>query len=455
MKTLEKERITTLNNCPIKSGKFVVYWMQTAQRTEFNHALEYAIKQANNAEKPLIVLFCINPDFPDANARSYHFMLEGLVEVQQALKIRNIRLVIQSGRFEKIVPTFAQKACEIIVDAGYLKFQQKCRWAIARKLDCRLTQIETNLIVPPETACEKEEYSARTIRPRITKQLKKFLKKVPQSKCIKSSLNLKFKSMDISAPDAVIKKLRIDQSVSKTNYFKGGTSEAKRLLKIFIKDKLSGYGKTSNDPSKEGLSNMSPYLHFGQISPVYIALEILKHDGAGAKHYLEELIIRRELAHNFVYYNSDYDKLKSTAGWAMRTLNFHRRDKRQYIYTLKQLENAQTHDKYWNAAQMEMVITGKMHGYMRMYWGKKIIEWSKNPNEAFKTAIYLNNKYELDGRDPNGYAGICWCFGKHDTAWTERPIFGKVRYMNAKGLERKFDMEKYVQLIATKALRHQ
>ena len=437
---IEKERIKKLNNCPIKNGRFVLYWMQAAQRAECNHAIEYAKIRANLFKKPLIVLFCIVPDFPRANSRHFYFMLEGLADTQKTLRKRQIQTVIKVGSFINALTDMAKNACEVITDANHLRWASTQRLAVAQKIKCAMTQIETNLIVPPEAASEKEEYSAKTIRPKITKQLEKFLKKVPQTRCVKSSLGLKFNSLDISNPDSVIKKLKIDRSVSRTKYFKGGTSEAKKLLKIFIKEKLSSYGKTSNDPSENGLSNMSPYLHFGQISPVYIAMEILKHGGAGAKNYLEELIVRRELAHNFIYYNKNYDKLKSTANWATRTLSIHSGDKRKYIYTLKQLENAQTHDEYWNAAQKEMVITGKMHGYMRMYWGKKILEWSRSPAIAFKTAIYLNDKYELDGRDPNGYAGICWCFGK--------PIFGKVRYMNAAGLERKFDIEKYVQKIA-------
>ncbi|MBI9019400.1 MAG: hypothetical protein JEZ07_19295 [Phycisphaerae bacterium] len=190
---------------------------------------------------------------------------------------------------------------------------------------------------------------------------------------------------------------------------------------------------------------MSPYLHFGQISPLYIALELLKVKTAATDVFLEELIVRRELSYNFVHYNNNYDKIKCLPNWAINTLNFHKSDKRQYIYTVEQFEKAQTHDPYWNAAQMEMVITGKMAGYMRMYWGKKIIEWSRTPKQAFETALYLNNKYELDGRGPNAFAGVAWCFGKHDRAWSERKVFGKVRYMNAAGLKRKFDVDGYVE----------
>jgi deoxyribodipyrimidine photo-lyase len=192
---------------------------------------------------------------------------------------------------------------------------------------------------------------------------------------------------------------------------------------------------------------MSPYLHFGQISPLYIALKVSKTRSLGAEAFFEELIIRRELSMNFVFYNEKYDSFKSIPDWAKKTLRAHQKDRRPYLYSPKELENAGTHDPYWNAAQKEMVITGKMHGYMRMYWGKKILEWSKTPEEAFKVALYLNNKYELDGRDPNGFIGVAWCFGKHDRPWGERAIFGNVRYMNDKGLKRKFDADKYVKMM--------
>jgi deoxyribodipyrimidine photo-lyase len=199
---------------------------------------------------------------------------------------------------------------------------------------------------------------------------------------------------------------------------------------------------------------MSPYLHFGQISPLYIALKVIKTSSISKEAYLEELIVRRELSHNFVFYNKNYDNFNCLPPWAVRTLNFHRRDKRQYLYSLEQFEKAKTHDSYWNAAQKEMVITGKMHGYMRMYWGKKILEWSKNPRNGFKIALHLNNKYELDGRDPNAFAGVAWCFGKHDRAWSEREVFGKIRYMNAAGLKRKFDIEAYVNKIQSLEKNH-
>jgi deoxyribodipyrimidine photo-lyase len=241
--------------------------------------------------------------------------------------------------------------------------------------------------------------------------------------------------------------MNIVDDVKAVEYYKGGTEKAEEYLRDFVEDKLEDYDEKRNDPTKDVLSDMSPYLHFGQISPVYIAREVMKRDSPSVDAYLEELIVRRELSINFVYYNEYYDSYNSLPNWAKKTLNEHRDDKREYIYNLEELEKAQTYDPYWNSAQMEMVITGKMHGYMRMYWGKKILEWIETPGDAYRIALYLNNRYELDGRDPNGFTGVAWCFGKHDRAWKERPIFGKVRYMNDRGLRRKFNADNYVLLV--------
>jgi deoxyribodipyrimidine photo-lyase len=241
--------------------------------------------------------------------------------------------------------------------------------------------------------------------------------------------------------------LNIDKTVGEVQWLKGGTSQALEQFQRFISKGLDIYHLERNDPSLGIQSNIAPYLHFGQISPITLALEANGAGSPGTESFLEELIIRRELAINFVHYNTSYDSLDCLPDWALQTLDFHSRDIREYVYTPKELEKARTHDPYWNAAQKEMVITGKMHNYMRMYWGKKILEWMEEPSEAFKTALYLNNKYSIDGRDPNSYAGVAWCFGKHDRPWTERPIFGKVRYMNDNGLKRKFKIDDYVKKV--------
>jgi deoxyribodipyrimidine photo-lyase len=278
--------------------------------------------------------------------------------------------------------------------------------------------------------------------------LKPIQKNEPKIKSI--NYDFEFNELNFNKPEEYLQILNIDKSVKPSKYFKGGEDEANKFLKIFIEQKLHRYKDLRSDPSLDYQSNLSPYLHFGQISPLKIVLEILKNysiNDPNVQSFFNELIIWRELARNFAYYNKNYNEYEGIPEWAKNTLEEHKKDKREYLYSLEEFENAKTHDKYWNAAQMEMVKTGKMHNYMRMYWCKKIIEWTKDPKEAFDIACYLNDKYELDGRDPNGYAGISWCFGSFDRPFKERKIFGKIRYMSAEGLKRKFDIDKYVEKI--------
>jgi deoxyribodipyrimidine photo-lyase len=445
---IEPERISQLNSCPVRSrGSLVLYWMQAAQRAEYNHALEFAIQQANELHLPVFVLFGLTDNYPEANLRHYVFMLEGLRQTQTQLENRGIKFLIRLGSPDSAVIKFAKQTAMVITDDGYLRIQRKWRSTAAQNIDCPLYEVTTNLIVPVRQASFKEEFSAGTFRPRITAKLGCYLKKLNPLKPKTNSSLLDFDSFDIKDINKALAKLKIDRTVKPTGTFTGGTNYAKKLLSNFIEKKLDRFADDRNDPNSDCVSHLSPYLHFGQISPLYAALAVMKVKSPGKEAFLEELIVRRELSHNFVWFNQNYDSFDALPHWAKNTLNFHRRDKRQYIYQLDDLERAKTHDLYWNAAQKEMVLTGKMHGYMRMYWGKKIIEWSKNPQEAFRVALYLNNKYELDGRDPNGFTGVAWCFGKHDRAWSERPIFGKIRYMNAAGLKRKFDIDGYVDKI--------
>jgi deoxyribodipyrimidine photo-lyase len=445
---IEPERISLLNYCPVRSrGRYVLYWMQAAQRVHCNHALEFAIQRANELHLPVFVLFGLTDNYPEANLRHYSFMLEGLQQTQSQLEDRGIKFVIRHELPDLAAIKCAKQAAMVITDDGYLRVQRKWRNAVAQKIDCPLYEVMTNLIVPVTQASFKEEFSAGTFRPRITAKLGCYLKKLNHLRPEINSSRFDFDCFDISDINKAIVKLKIDRSVKPAGKFKGGTNHAKKLLAEFIEKKLERFADDRNDPSLDYVSHLSPYLHFGQISPLYAALEVMKTKSPGKEAFLEELIVRRELSHNFVWYNKDYESFDALPHWAKRTLNFHRRDKRQYSYSLDDLERAKTHDPYWNAAQKEMVLTGKMHGYMRMYWGKKIIEWSKTPQQAFRATLYLNNKYELDGRDPNGFTGVAWCFGKHDRAWSERPIFGKIRYMNAAGLKRKFDIDGYVDKI--------
>jgi deoxyribodipyrimidine photo-lyase len=441
---IQKERIRILRDEKVRDGKYVLYWMQAAQRAEYNHALEFAIQKANELKLPVLVFFAITNNFPGANLRHYYFMLEGLQRVSKALEARGIQMIIRLQSPDEGIIEPAEEASLVIVDSGQLRIQRQWRKNAAEKIGCSFFEVETNLIVPVEEASDKENFSAGTFRPRITKQLDKYLVPLKHTAPKLDSFGLKIKGIELDDIDNILTKLNVDKSVDKTQSFHGGTENAKSLLTDFIKHKLEKFDQLRNDPCENYVSHMSPYLHFGQISPLYIALEVLKTKSPGQEAFLEELIVRRELSHNFVYYNSKYDTFACLPLWAKRTLNVHRTDKREYVYTKDEFENATTHDPYWNAAQKEMVFTGKMQGYMRMYWGKKILEWSRNPQTGYKMALELNNKYELDGRDANAFAGVAWCFGKHDRPWGERPVFGKIRYMNASGLKRKFDPDAYV-----------
>lgn len=440
-------RITVLNKGKRFNGEYVLYWMQAAQRAEYNHALQFAIEKANEKTLPLLVYFGITDAYPEANLRHYRFMLEGIRELQSKLGKKGIKLIVRKEEPSKGAVGLSQRAAFVVFDRGYARIQKHWRKAALDDIECPVAQAETETVVPLEAASCKEEYSAATLRPKINKLRNDFLAPLLEKEVKRSSLDFHVESLDLSDIDAVLESMDIDKTVCASSIFRGGEGEAARRLDRFLETKLEFYDELRNEPSEDFTSGLSPYLHFGQISSVDIALKALERKPEFAEPFLEELIVRRELAANFVNYNPDYDSFSCLGEWAVKTLKEHSGDKREYIYSIEEFEKALTHDPYWNAAQNEMLATGKMHGYMRMYWGKKIIEWTKAPEDAFKTALFLNNKYELDGRDPNGFAGVAWCFGKHDRPWKERPVFGKVRYMNDKGLERKFDMKKYLKKV--------
>lgn len=443
---LNSNRIKILNEKESMDKPYIVYWMQSSQRVAYNHALQLAINEANRLEKKLIVYFGVTDKFPEANERHYYFMLEGLKEVKEELENLNIKMIIRKISPELGALELSKLAAMMIVDRGYLRIERQWRQYLAENSECRVIQVESNTMIPIEEVSQKEEYSAATIRRKIDKKIEDYINSFSIDKVNLSSLDilLPFENLEISNIDICLDKLEIDRSVKKSDIFQGGYKNAKLKLNDFIENKLRYYSEYRNLPDKDYASNLSPYLHFGQISPLDIYKEIESIDGEIKKAFLEELIVRRELSMNFVYYNPNYDNYSCIPNWAFETLEYHKSDIREYIYSLEELEKALTHDKYWNAAQNEMILTGKMQGYMRMYWGKKIIEWTESPEKAYKIALYLNNKYCLDGRDPNSFAGIAWCFGKHDRAWVERHIFGKIRYMNSNGLERKFNMVGYL-----------
>ena len=438
----------------IDKGDFVLYWMQQSMRVNYNHALNYAIERANEAKLPVLVFFSIDIDFPDINIRNFSFMVEGLKEVELELKGMGINFIIEVGKAATLIEKYLAFTKLLVVDKGYLRYQRhirkECFDLINNKYeDIRVVMIDSDLIVPVSVASQKVEYGAYTIRPKLSKMYLDYLD-FESIKQVDNKIDLKFDKIEL---DSLLSKIEIDSTITKSNIYKGGYKEAKRLLNYFVDDKINNY-LDSNNPGQDLTSKMSMYLHFGQISSLEI-LEIIlnglknnKIDSDAGKSFIEQLLVRRELAYNYVTYNLNYDQFnKISEPWAYKTMDEHLDDKREYLYTLNDLVAFKTHDIYFNTAMKEMVVTGYMHNYMRMYWAKKIIEWSPSYIQAYENIVYLNNKYFIDGRDANSYAGIAWCFGKHDRPWREREIFGKIRYMNDKGLERKFDMDLYIKRV--------
>ncbi len=461
---IDNSRIYKLNHEPVNQGP-VFYWMSRDQRVRDNWALLYAQKLALERKQPLAVIICLVPEFLGATLRQYRFMLKGLAELEKDLFELGITFILLKGEPAFEVTNFCRKkqAGALVTDFSPLRINSGWKTAVAEKLPLAFYEVDAHNIVPCRLASDKQEYAAYTFRPKIKRQLQKYLTDIPEPVSHPYSyLDLhnqdKNKKEELSLTDwqAAEKLLTVDRSVPEVLRFKPGEAAARKAMQHFLSSKIAFYDRDRNDPSKNGQSKLSCYLHFGQLSPQRLAYEVNK---AGAKKndhlvmeskeaFLEELVVRRELSDNYCFYNQTYDSTAGFPRWARESLDLHRKDSREYLYTLPVFEEASTHDRLWNAAQNEMAITGKMHGYMRMYWAKKILEWTESPGQAQKFAIYLNDKYSLDGRDPNGYSGIAWSIGGvHDRAWGERSIFGKVRYMSYKGSRSKFNIDHYLEKV--------
>jgi deoxyribodipyrimidine photo-lyase len=422
----------------------VVYWMSRDQRVNDNWALLFASELAQKNNSPMAVAFCLSPQFLGATSRQYHFMLRGLKEVEQNLKHLNIPFFLIHGNPEKEIPYFLNNndACALVSDFSPLRINRDWKKKVADRVEVPFYEVDAHNIVPCWFASPKQEWAAYSFRPKVHRLLAEFLEEFPATQ----EHPFPWKADVENDWQAAERSVKAD-AFSKVNWIEPGEREAIEHLAYFVNQKLSRYDSDRNDPTLEGQSNISPYLHFGQISAQRVALQVLATMQEPSS-FLEELVVRRELADNFCYYNAHYDQFDGFPNWAKETLREHQKDRREYIYTQKEMEAAQTHDDLWNAAQMEMVHKGKMHGYLRMYWAKKILEWTQSPQDALQVAIYLNDRYELDGRDPNGYTGIAWSIGGvHDRAWKERAIFGKVRYMSYKGASGKFDVKAYIQKV--------
>lgn len=431
---------------PVTRGP-VVYWMSRNQRVKDNWALLYAQQEALEKKSPLVVLFCLQPHFLEATWRQYYFMIEGLKETELQLKNLGITFILLPGTPADLIPAWTRttRSSSLYCDFDPLKIKQKWLKELLPQLTIPVYQVDSSNIIPVWNASNKQEYAAYTLRPKINRLLPEYLSPFP------AVLPHPFpfiprKSFGDWA--RLSKGLEIDKSISPVYQTIPGETAAQACLQDFIRERLSYYHQYSNDPTRDNVSRLSGYLHFGQISAQRIALTVQQSDlpSEARLAFLEQLIIRRELSDNFCYYNTDYDNPRCFPDWAAATLREHNGDPREYLYSKDDFENARTHDALWNAAQMQMIQQGYMHGYMRMYWAKKILEWSKDVATAQQTAIYLNDRYQLDGRDPNGYTGIAWSMGGvHDRAWPSHPVFGKIRIMTLSGALRKFPVQKYIQ----------
>ncbi len=451
MTTTHPERLRAHGPPDPSKGSFTLYWMSSAVRTHDNEALEHAIGRANETGKRLAVLFVLDPSYPEAQRRHFDFLVDGLHAVATGLDQRNIALVVRIGDIADQVVDVAGDATEIVTDRTYLRHQRSTLEKVVERTGKRVTEVEGAVVVPTHVVSDKREYAARTIRPKIHRHLDEFLHLPDTATLDKKSSNLSIPGASRSDIQASVEAADEGAEVrTRTRLFEGGQHQARATLRAFVDELLPTYDDQRNRPESRNVSHMSMYLHFGHISPVRVATEIA---GSGADEamidaYLEELVVRRELGFNYVEFETDYDRYSALPDWAKTTLAEHRNDPREHVYTRTEFERAETHDRYWNAAMIQLRETGYLHNYMRMYWGKKILEWSNTPEYAYRTVLTLNNRHLYDGRDPNSFGNVGWVFGLWDRAWQERQVFGKTRTMTASGLERKADPDEYVRQIS-------
>jgi len=439
---------------PAKGGKCVVYWMQRAQRGRDNHALDKAVACANALGLSCVAYFAGIKDFPHANLRHYAFLNQGLADIEEDCAERGVGFAMRRWPDEDHEKFFADvNAAMIVGDENPTRVPEQWRVDLAERLTIPFWTVDADVVVPSKLLL-KAQFSAGVARPRLYAGLREFLQPYENPKAqVEWKMPRGLHREDVRA-DITRGWPEFDRSVKPVEAWRGGHHAAKKRLQKFCAEMLEGYDGDRNRPEVDGTSKMSPWLHFGHIGPVTIALAV---DAAAKKNpklkeardnYFNELIVWRELAVNFVRYQPQYDSPDCADNWAKATIAEHDRDERERLYKLPVLEEARTYDELWNAAQMQMVRYGWMHNYMRMYWAKKILEWTPNVRIAMKVAIYLNDKYEIDGRDPNGYAGIAWSMlGKFDRAWFDRPVFGKRRYMSAASTGKKFGSALYIQQV--------
>lgn len=429
------------------NGCCIVYWMQRSQRGRDNPALDVAIEAGNSLGMPVLTVLGLTDDEPGAQRRHVQFLLDGLPEIRDELQGRGVGFVVRVGRPDEVAAAVASevRAALLIGDENPVRVGQFWRDKLAESVRIPFACVDSDVVVPT-SLFPREEYAARTVRPKIHRVLGDYLVPFKNPDAERAWPDASLPRGEPLAPEGLLKKLRVGGARELPDY-RGGPAEANRRLLRFLAERLPRYDQARNEPTPYMTSELSAHLRFGHVGPITLALAAL---GSGSPRdsievYLEELIVRREVAINFVARNPHYDRLDGCPSWALQTLSKHAGDPRPFLYSTSQLEEAETHDPLWNAAQKEMALSGRMHNYLRMYWAKKILEWSPDAESAFDAALLLNDRYELDGRDPNGYTGVAWAVGgKHDRPWPERPIFGTVRTMTLGGAQKKFDTGAYI-----------
>lgn len=440
-----------MNDKPVRSdAPYVLYWSQMNRRVPENHALAYAVTKANELELPLLMYEGLTCTYPHANDRIHTFMLENVPDFAAALKPLGAGYCFYLRRRRKdpndVLYQLARDAAMIVTDDYPTFIPARHNASVPHKIGIAYHAVDSSCIVPMNRL-DKREYAAYTIRPKIHRLLPEYLHDVDLP-----ALRHKWKGpvppfhTTVSNIPKLVSECDIDHSVRPSTAFHGGYKAASQRLDHFLRRNLRRYANERNEPAAHATSNLSPYLHFGHISSLEVSLAARKY---AKEHKLEdsafqeELIVRRELAFNFARH-AKFDSLESLPDWARQTLGDHARDHRPARFSREQLERGETYDPLWNATQKELLLRGKIHGYYRMYWGKKLIEWCSTYEEALELMLYLHDRYALDGRDPNTYTNVLWCFGLHDRPWTERAVFGKVRYMSFEGMRRKTNVDAYI-----------
>ncbi len=487
--TVPTIRIRRANDAPVNpGGEYVLYWMTASRRVHWNFSLDRAVEWAKELNKPLMILEALRVGYPWASDRIHRFIMKGMSDNRTALKGRNVLyypyLEPEEGAGKGLLETLARDASVVVTDDFPAFFLPRMVLAAAGKLTVRLEQVDGSGMLPMAvggrvftTAYSFRRFLQKHLPPHLWEYPKAFAFKndslkapVPVKKGIRKRWpSIPFSGLKVEAQ--VLKRFPIDHDVFPVPG-EGGAVRGRKLLDRFMKTGLPGYVSDRNQPDLAVTSGLSPYLHFGHVSPHEVFQRIARQENWGveksaekktdgrrsgwwgmdenAEAFLDQLITWRELGFNRCRYDENYDRYASLPQWVRDTLDAHTKDKRPYVYALRDFENAETHDSLWNAAQNQLVREGRIHNYLRMLWGKKILHWSVSPQEALDIMIRLNNRYALDGRDPNSYSGIFWVLGRYDRAWgPERPVFGKVRYISSKNTARKIRTGDYVKQYAT------